>query len=49
MLAISVFQAIKDAVDAASGYRGAAQLNAPATPEEVLRAIDSAKKRTAAA
>jgi len=48
MLAISVFQAIKDAVDAASGYRGGAQLNAPATPEEVLRAVDAAKERTTA-
>jgi xanthine dehydrogenase large subunit len=40
MLAISVFLAIKDAVAAAAGYRGSPRLNAPATPEEVLRAVD---------
>jgi xanthine dehydrogenase large subunit len=45
MLAVSVFQAIKDAVASVTGYRGSSALNAPATPEEVLRAVDAAKKR----
>jgi xanthine dehydrogenase large subunit len=45
MLAISVFQAIKDAVAAVSGYRRSPPLNAPATPEEVLRAVDAVKKQ----
>jgi len=48
MLAISVFHAIKDAVAAESGYGGAVQLNAPATPEEVLRAVTAATKRSPA-
>ena len=41
MLAISVFQAIKDAVASVSGYAASPHLNAPATPEEVLRAVDA--------
>jgi xanthine dehydrogenase large subunit len=45
MLAISVFQAIKDAVAAVSGYRRSPPLNAPATPEEVLRAVDAVKQQ----
>ena len=45
MLAISVFQAIKDAVAAVSAYEGTAHLNAPATPEEVLRAVTATTKR----
>jgi xanthine dehydrogenase large subunit len=40
MLAISVLQAIKDAVAAVADYRLSPRLNAPATPEEVLRAVD---------
>jgi len=47
MLGISAFQAIKDAVAAAADYRVAAQLNAPATPEEVLRAVDAVRKQGA--
>ena len=43
MLAISVFQAIKDAVASVSGYKRSPLLNAPATPEEVLRAVDAVK------
>jgi xanthine dehydrogenase large subunit len=43
MLAISVFQAIKDAVASAADYARPAHLNAPATPEEVLRAVEAAK------
>lgn len=41
MLGVSVFLAIKDAV--ASAGSGVPHLNAPATPEEVLRAITSLK------
>jgi xanthine dehydrogenase large subunit len=45
MLAISVFQAIKDAVAAVADHRAAPRLNAPATPEEVLRAVDELRAR----
>ncbi len=45
MLAISVFLAIKDAVASVSGYKAAPHLDAPATPEEVLRAVDAVKKQ----
>jgi xanthine dehydrogenase large subunit len=45
MLAIAVFHAIRDAC-AACGVEGALpQLSAPATPESVLRAIDSVRGR----
>ncbi|MHA1536400.1 MAG: xanthine dehydrogenase molybdopterin binding subunit [Alphaproteobacteria bacterium] len=40
MLAISVFQAIGDAVAATSGHRIAPRLDAPATPERVLMALE---------
>ena len=43
MLAISAFLAIKDAVAAAADYRVPVTLNAPATPEEVLRAVEAAR------
>jgi len=43
MLAISVFLAIRDAVASVSGYRGSPRLDAPATPEEVLRAVEAAR------
>ena len=39
MLAISVFEAMKDAVASARGDGGAVQLTAPATAENVLRAL----------
>jgi xanthine dehydrogenase large subunit len=39
MLAISVFLALRDAVAAAAGNESAMRLNAPATPEAVLRAL----------
>ncbi len=41
MLAISVFHAIKDAVASVAPRSGSPQLDAPATPESVLRAIDA--------
>ncbi len=40
MLAISVWLAIRDAISSLADYRVAAQLNAPATPEQILTAID---------
>ena len=40
MLAISVWLAIRDAISSLANDRGAAQLNAPATPEQILTAID---------
>jgi xanthine dehydrogenase large subunit len=39
MLGISVFEALRDAVAQAEGAEAAAQLVAPATPENVLRAL----------
>jgi xanthine dehydrogenase large subunit len=48
MLAISAFLAIKDAVAAAGGYAVAPRLNAPATPEEVLRAVEAVRQQGAA-
>jgi xanthine dehydrogenase large subunit len=48
MLAMSVLHAIRDAVASVSGYRLAPRLNAPATPEEVLRAVTELKVRAAA-
>jgi xanthine dehydrogenase large subunit len=49
MLAISAFHAIKDAVASVTDYRLAPRLNAPATPEEVLRAVDELKRSSASA
>lgn len=46
MLALSVLHALKDAVAAVGGYRRAAPLHAPATPEAVLMAIDAMKEAT---
>jgi xanthine dehydrogenase large subunit len=39
MLAISVFEALRDAVARAGGAKGAVQLAAPATAENVLKAL----------
>jgi xanthine dehydrogenase large subunit len=47
MLAMSVLHAIRDAVASVSGYRLSPRLNAPATPEEVLRAVTELKARGA--
>ena len=41
MLAISVFEALRDAVAQARPRGAAVQLNAPATPEEILKALGS--------
>ena len=47
MLALSAFLAIKDAVAAAGDNRLSPSLSAPATPEEVLRAVEDVKARAA--
>jgi len=47
MLAISVFSALTEAVAAAVPGRGLPDLDAPATPEHVLAAIDRLKARNA--
>ena len=41
MLGISVLHALSDAVAAVGGYRVCPRLDAPATPERVLRAIEA--------
>ncbi|MCB8839030.1 xanthine dehydrogenase molybdopterin binding subunit [Aurantimonas sp. VKM B-3413] len=43
MLAISVFSALTDAVCAAGGGRGFPDLDAPATPERVLKAVEQVR------
>lgn len=47
MLAISVFFALKDAVASVSGHQLSPRLDAPATPEAVLMAIEELRLRTA--
>ncbi len=44
MLGISVFSAICDAVASVGGYKINPQINAPATPEEILRAVTVIKQ-----
>jgi xanthine dehydrogenase large subunit len=44
MLAISVFHAIRDAVASCGATGARPKLAAPATPESILRAIDSARQ-----
>ena len=48
MLAISVHQALSDAVSSISGYRFVPELNAPATPEALMHAIVHERQRAAA-
>lgn len=48
MLALSVWLAIRDAISSLSGYRLAARLDAPATPERVLAAVDDMRTRVQA-
>ena len=45
MLAISVWLAIRDAVSCLSNYEFVPKLDAPATPERVLAAIDDMRKK----
>jgi len=47
MLAISVLYALKDAVSAIGGHRRAAVLDAPATPEAVLMAVEEMRRAIA--
>jgi xanthine dehydrogenase large subunit len=47
MLAISVFLAIRDAIASLADYRFAPSLDAPATPERVLAAVDEMRQRAA--
>jgi xanthine dehydrogenase large subunit len=47
MLGISVLHAIKDAIAAVGDYRLSPRLDAPATPEEVLRSVDELRARAA--
>lgn len=47
MLAISVWAALRDAISSLSDYRLSADLDAPATPERVLGAINAMRKQTA--
>ena len=49
MLGISVFHAINDAIASLAGGRLSPALDAPATPERVLFAIEDMKRRAAAA
>ena len=49
MLAISVFRALSDAVASIGAYRVLPELDAPATPERVLMAIEALRLRQAAA
>jgi len=45
MLAISVFHAISDAISSLSDYALLPDLDAPATPERILMAVDAMKER----
>ena len=49
MLAISVHQAIKDAIASVSGYRASPRLDTPATPEEILHSVEELNARTSTA
>ena len=49
MLALSAFSALTDAVAAAGDYRVFPHLDAPATPERILRAVIDVRSRGAAA
>lgn len=46
MLAMSVFYALKDAVESVADHRFSSGLNAPATPEEVLRAVTTLRQQS---
>ncbi len=47
MLAISVWLAIRDAIAGVADHRLSPRLDAPATPERVLAAIDDIRTRAA--
>ena len=46
MLAISVHQAIKDAIASVADYRSSPRLDTPATPEEILHSVEELQART---
>ena len=48
MLALSAFSALTDAVAAAGDYRAFPHLDAPATPERILCAVEDVRRRAAA-
>jgi len=48
MLAISVFSALSDAVSAACDYKAFPDLDAPATPERILFAVEDVRRRAGA-
>jgi xanthine dehydrogenase large subunit len=45
MLAMSVFFAIKDAIASLSNYKKIPELDAPATPEKILKSINKIKSK----
>ena len=45
MLAISVHQAIKDAIASVADYRSSPRLDTPATPEEILHSVEELQAR----
>ena len=47
MLALSVFFAIRDAIASVADYRLSPVLNVPATPQEILNAVDDLRDRAA--
>ena len=49
MLALSAFSALTDAVIAAGDYRAFPHLDAPATPERILAAVEEVRSRGASA
>jgi xanthine dehydrogenase large subunit len=49
MLALSAFSALTDAIAAAGDYRAFPHLDAPATPERILAAVEQVRARAAAA
>ena len=46
MLALSAFQALRDAVASVTDYRHSPQLDAPATDERILAAVEELRQRT---
>ena len=48
MLALSVHQAIVDAISSVNAYRDLPQLPAPATPEAILNTVDTLREQEAA-
>jgi xanthine dehydrogenase large subunit len=47
MLAISVFSALTDAVASVGGHKAMPHLDAPATPERILAAVNDVRRRSA--